>query len=121
MNLQMELQILGLVGLAIHYLSMWVKANNDGKEFNLKRAIPNAALSAICTGVLIYLRADIENIYVVTPMSAVILGYFGNSVFFSLVNSKKPKIGSETVITETETADRVTTTVQATETKPKDN
>ena len=93
MSVQLELQLLGLLGLAIHYLKLWVKANNEGKEYNLKKSIPSAALSAITTGVLIYLRTDIENIYVVTPFGAVILGYLGNSVFFSVVETRKPKLG----------------------------
>lgn len=93
MSYTLELQLLGFLGLAIHYLKLWVKANNDGKEYSLKRAIPSAALSAITTGVLIYLRADIESIYVVTPFGAVVLGYFGNSVFFSAVETRKPKSG----------------------------
>lgn len=116
----LELYLLGLAGIAIHYLKTWVNANNKGEQFNLKRAIPNASLSVITTLLLVYVRKDIENIYVVTPIGAAILGYLGNSTFFSIVEARKPKIGSQTTITEKETPDTVTTQIQSTETKPKE-
>ena len=45
---------------------------------------------AVAGRVLIYLHKDIEALYVVTPFAAVVLGYLGNSVFFSFVTAKKP-------------------------------
>lgn len=116
-NFQVELQVLGLAGVVLHYFKLWVKANNENKEFNLRKSVPNAVLSFMTTGLLIYLRGDIENIYVVTPVGAVVLGYLGSSVFFSIIETRKPKIGSE--ITVTETPEATTTTVQSTEIKPK--
>lgn len=83
--------LLGQAGVFIHYFKQWVGANKDGKTYDLKRAIPMAVLSSLTTGLLIYLKDDIGDLYVVTRFSAVALGYFGNSVFFSFVDTKKPK------------------------------
>ena len=83
--------MLGIAGCLIHYLKDWVAHNNEGKEYGLKKVIPAASLSLITTALLIYLRSDISQMYVITPFSAVVLGYLGNSVFFSFITAKKPK------------------------------
>jgi hypothetical protein len=87
-----ELMLLGQAGVLVHYLKEWVVANNNEKKYDFKKAIPMAILSSITTALLVYLRKDIEPLYVVTPFAAVVLGYLGNSVFFSFVDTKKPKI-----------------------------
>ena len=88
--MNIELQLLGLAGLAIHYLKDWEANHREGKKYDIGKSIPTILLSAITTSVLIYLRDDISNLYVVTPFAALILGYLGNSVFFSFVSAKKP-------------------------------
>lgn len=88
--MNIELQLLGLLGLAIHYLKDWEANNRDGKKYDLKKSIPTIILSAITTSVLVYLHEDISNLFVVTPFGAVVLGYLGNSVFFSFVQARKP-------------------------------
>ena len=90
-----ELFALGQVGVMLHYLKEWVIANKAGKEYAFSKALPMALLSSITTGLLVYLRKDIEDIYPITKFGAVILGYIGNSIFFSFVDVKKPKVGSE--------------------------
>jgi hypothetical protein len=90
--MHLEFFVLGQIGVLLHYLKEWVIANKAGKNYELKKSLPMAALSSITTGLLVYLRTDIEAIYVVTKFGAVILGYLGNSVFFSFVDVKKPKI-----------------------------
>lgn len=87
-----ELMLLGQAGVLVHYLKEWVVANNNDKKYDFKKAIPMAALSSITTALLVYLRQDIEPLYVVTPFSSVALGYIGNSIFFSFVDTKKPKV-----------------------------
>ena len=91
MNEEFYLILLGFAGLAIHHLKQWVNANKAGQEYALKKSLPTILLSGFTTGLLIHLRFDIEGLFVVTPFSAVVLGYFGNSVFFSFVDAKKPK------------------------------
>jgi hypothetical protein len=87
-----ELMLLGQAGVFIHYFKGWVTANNKGEKYDLIKAIPMAVLSSITTGLLIYLRDDIVNLYPITKFSAIALGYFGNSVFFSFLDTKKPKL-----------------------------
>jgi hypothetical protein len=88
------LELLGIVGIAIHYLKDWNIANNQGVGYNIKKAIPTIILSVLTTCVLIFLRDSFKDIYPVTPLGAVILGYLGDSVFFSFVNVKKPNFPS---------------------------
>lgn len=86
-----QLQVLGLAGVLIHYFKEWVLANNKGKNYDLKKALPMAILSLITTSLLVYLKDDINDLYVVTKFGAVMLGYVGNSMFFSFVEVRKPK------------------------------
>ena len=88
--MNIELQALGLLGLTIHYLKDWEQNAKEGKKYGLAKSLPTILLSAITTGVLIYLKDDISNLYVVTPFGAIVLGYLGNSVFFSFISAKKP-------------------------------
>ncbi|WP_407522647.1 hypothetical protein PDL71_15390 [Lacibacter sp. MH-610] len=86
-----ELYLLGAAGVAIHYFKDWVNHNNKGLSYGWQKAVPMAALSLLTTWLLVYLREDIADLFVITPFSTVVLGYFGNSVFFSFVEAKKPK------------------------------
>jgi hypothetical protein len=85
-----ELYLLGLAGVAIHYLKDWVIHTDKGVKYGWQKAVPMALLSTVTTMLLVFLRDDIADLYVITPFGAVILGYIGNSVFFSFVDAKKP-------------------------------
>lgn len=87
-----ELQLLGLAGLIIHALKDWVAHNKEGRAYPIGKSMPAYLLSAITTGVLIYLADDIKNIYVITPFSALVLGYLGNSVFFSFIKAREKSL-----------------------------
>ena len=91
----LELYLLGLAGTAIHYLKDWHDVNSKGLKYGFAKVLPTALLSVITTMLLVYLKEDIEGLYVITPFSAVVLGYVGNSLFFSFVDAKKPIIKNE--------------------------
>lgn len=93
--INIELYFLGIAGVILHYGKEYVLANKIGKQYDLKKALPMAGLSFFTTLLLVYLRKDIEDLYVVTKFGAVIIGYIGNSLFFSFVDVKKPKVGPE--------------------------
>jgi hypothetical protein len=92
--MMLEFMLLGQAGVMIHYLKEWVNAHKAEQKYDLKKAIPMVLLSSITTALLVYLKDDIANIYVVTKFGAVVLGYAGNSMFFSFVETKKPKFPS---------------------------
>lgn len=87
-----ELLLLGQSGVILHYGKEFVVANNQGKKYDLKKAIPMGLLSSLTTALLVYLKDDISDLYVVTKFGAVVLGYVGNSTFFSFIDVRKPKI-----------------------------
>lgn len=87
-----ELLLLGQAGVLLHYFKEYVVSNNQGKKYDLKKAIPMAVLSSLTTMLLVYLKDDISDLYVVTKFGAVVLGYVGNSTFFSFIDVRKPKV-----------------------------
>ncbi len=95
METHIELYLLALIGVVIHYMKDWVQHNNKGVEYGWKKAVPMAVLSIITSLLLVYLRDDIADLFVITPFSCVVLGYTGNSVFFSFVTAKKPKTNED--------------------------
>lgn len=86
-----ELLLLGQAGVILHYAKEFAVANSQSKNYDLKKALPMALLSSITTALLVYLKDDINDLYVVTKFGAVVLGYMGNSIFFSFLDVKKPK------------------------------
>ena len=104
-----ELQLLGLAGLVIHALKDWVSHNKEGRAYPIAKSFPAYLLSAVTTSVLIYLADDIKTMYVITPFSALVLGYLGNSVFFSFIMAKEKDVEVEPpvkiTIEKTETLD----------------
>jgi hypothetical protein len=91
MNQEIYLIFLSLLGLTIHQLKSYENARKNDSTYDLKKSIPTIILSAVTSSLLVHLRNDIGDLFVITPFSAVVLGYFGNSVFFSFVDAKKPK------------------------------
>ena len=83
--------LLGLLGVLLHYLKLWKNARAEGKRFLLKSHYPNVLLSVICTLILVFLREDIVDIYVVTKFGAIALGFGGNALFFDLIDTKTQK------------------------------
>lgn len=106
MNQTLELLLLSYTGIVLHYLFSWkeiIEKKQNG--FNWKLEIPTFFISVISASVLIYVREDIAAIFPVTPIGAVILGYFGQDIFNKVINAKAPAgIESKTTkITTTET------------------
>jgi len=91
----MELYLLALAGIAIHHLKDWVDLNKKGLVYGWAKELPTILLSVFCAMILVYLKDDISNLYVITPFGAIVLGYVGNSAFFSFVDARKPNIKSD--------------------------
>lgn len=92
-----ELLLLGQAGVMLHYGKEFVVSNSQGKKYDLKKAIPMALLSSVTTALLVYLKDDISDMYVVTKFGALALGYLGNSMFFSFLDVKKPKVSDSNI------------------------
>lgn len=80
--------LLGYAGVASHYVKKWAEKTEREEDFKLKKSIPSILLSVITTSVLIILRKDISGFIVLTPFTAFVLGYFGNSWFFGYIENR---------------------------------
>lgn len=88
----LELLLLALAGNALHYVSSWksLVEQNRIKEFNVINEVPGFILSILTSIIMVYVREDIKAFFVVTPFGAVMLGYFGQSLFKKLIDAKSP-------------------------------
>lgn len=91
MTTEQELMLLGQAGVLIHYWKDYLVAQKAGKVYSLKMALPFMGFSSLLTVLLVYTRESYKDLYVVTEFGAIILGYSCNSIFFSMVDTKKPK------------------------------
>lgn len=82
------LLLFGYVGILTHYVKKWSEKVEKDEVFNLKKTIPSILLSLLTTSVLIVLRSEIINLFVFTKFGSFIVGYFGNSWFFSFIEKK---------------------------------
>ena len=93
----------------IHALKEWVSHKKEGRANPIAKSYPAYLLSAVTHRVLIYLDHDIKTMYVITPFSALVLGYLGNSVFFRFIKAKEKDVEVEPpvkiTIEKTETLD----------------
>ena len=87
-----ELYVLAILGLAIHHIKNFVEFDKDGKKYGIRKFLPTILLSLLTSVIIVYLRDDIESLYVITPFSALVIGYVGNSILFSFIKAKKPQI-----------------------------
>jgi hypothetical protein len=88
----LDLYILTLVGLFMHHAKKYVEHYNEGRKYSIKGLAPTIILSIVTSLVIVYLRDDIGSLYPITPFSALVIGYFGNSIFFSFIKAKKPQL-----------------------------
>lgn len=90
--MNIELLLLSYAGLLLHYLTRFNELLTAGKTSGIKwpQEIIGGLITIISTTILVYVKDDIANIYVVTPLGAVLLGYAGQSLFVKLVNARSP-------------------------------
>lgn len=92
MNEAIYLHLIAQGGVLFHYAKEWVLANQAGKHYDLKKALPMIVLSSMATFFAVLFREEIKPIFDITkPLGAFVAGYAGNSFLFSVLNTKKPK------------------------------
>ena len=83
-----NLIVLGLAGILLHYLSRWKELADKKQNLNLSSEIPGILISIITTIVLILTRDDYKTYFQVTSIGAAVLGYCSQSVWTKLVTMK---------------------------------
>lgn len=86
-----EKSILALLGILISYIEQLYNAKQHGVKYLFKNEYPGVVLTIIVSLITVYLREDIKEIFVVTGVGAVALGYTGSSFFLAILKSKAPK------------------------------
>ncbi|WP_337045302.1 hypothetical protein [Emticicia sp. 17c] len=83
--------VLALLGILISYMEQLSNGKKTGIKYLFKNEYPSILLTVIVTLIAVYLRDDIKEIFVITNIGAVTLGYTGSSFFLSVLKSKSPK------------------------------
>lgn len=95
--MDIELLLLSYSGILVHYL---LKLQEAAKKrvltelFNKQSLIYegiSTLVSVVASTIIVYVREDIANIFVVTPVGAVIAGYAGQSILNKILGAKMPQ------------------------------
>lgn len=83
----MQLYILALLGLMLHYGALLNSALKK-PEFTWNTFISQNLfmfiLSLVFSGIVVYLKDDVSEFFVVTKLSAVFVGYFAGDIYYRL-------------------------------------
>lgn len=86
-----EYLLLALGGYATHLLKMYIESLKRNEVFIKKIFIASVALNMISILLLTYVGDTLPpEIYVPSPLGAIMVGIFGSSMLSGVVNIKKP-------------------------------
>lgn len=95
MILLIKLCVLATIGAIIHLL---FKYNNSRKRsgisFNWKRQIISTCIGLLTVWTLIYVRNDFASVLPINNITAVFMGYLGDTMFKNLLKQFKSKLTS---------------------------
>lgn len=93
-----ELYLLGLAGVLLHFLKELQSSLSKNKSMNWKIEGVSHFSSILITMIIVYARDEIASFYPIGILTAVVTGYAAQSVFAYFIELKKPK-GAGTIIT----------------------
>ncbi len=88
----MEFYILAFIGALLHFLFKWNNARKRKVNFNLSGQAITSLIGIISVFLIIYSADDFKATFELNKISAVALGYLGDSTFKNLVKSFQKKI-----------------------------
>lgn len=86
-----EFFLLAFLGVLIHFLTMAKEAYERNENIKWIPSIISFIISLIIIFVMVYSRESFVDIYPLTHLTAVILGYSSQSIFLKLAKMKMPK------------------------------
>ena len=89
------LLLLGIAGIAIDILTKLKEWITSPVKPNKYVVIINFLISVIVTVALIHARKDIEPIFVITPVGALILGFMAHTIFRKVASIKSNSMPDE--------------------------
>lgn len=88
-----ESMILAVAGYAFHLLKLWHEATKRNEEFVNRAFFISVPMNLLSIGILVYIGDKLpEDLIVMSPLTAVIIGFFSSSLLAGFINVKKPKI-----------------------------
>lgn len=87
-----EMYLLALGGVLIHFLKMWLQAEKRKEKFLSRPTILLLTLNLLSSALLIYIGPTLPpELVVMSPLTCVLMGIFGSSMLTGLVNARRPK------------------------------
>jgi len=87
------LAIMATIGALVHLLTKYNNATKrEGAKFNWKRQLFQTAIGLLTVYALIYSRGDFANIIQINSITALFLGYLGDSTFKNLLKTFQSKL-----------------------------
>lgn len=87
-----QYMLLAFGGHAIHLLKMWSESIKRNEQFGNKSFILNEIANVIAIPMLVYISDYLPpELFVMSPLGAIIIGTFASSMLSGFINVKKPK------------------------------
>jgi len=87
-----QYMLLAFGGHAIHLLKMWSESIKRNEEFANKSFIASELANVIAIPMLVYISEYLPpELFVMSPLGAIIIGTFASSMLAGFINIKKPK------------------------------
>jgi len=95
MNNLLTSLVLAEAGFLFHVLKQYYENNLPIKGKDTNRAVAWIAMNQIAIFLLIYLLPTLpKDVFVMSPLTAVIIGGFANSILSGLMNAKRPNFNN---------------------------
>lgn len=88
----MESFVLAIAGYLFHLLKLWHESTKRNEEFVNRAFFISIPMNLLSIGILVYIGDQLpEDLIVMSPLTAVIVGFFSSSLLSGFINMKKPK------------------------------
>lgn len=88
-----EYLVLAYGGYLLHLLKMYGQTVKRKEEFITKMLTVSIVSNIIAIALLVYVAPTLPpELFVMSPITAIVIGWFGSSLLAGIINVKKPKL-----------------------------
>lgn len=92
----LEMYLLAMAGFLFHLSKVWLSALDRKEQFITQKTIVWIGSNLLAALILVYIAPTLPpDLFVVSPLSVVLIGFFNSSMLGGFINTKRPKNAEE--------------------------